>query len=319
MGSSLRFDGRVAIITGAGRGMGRSHALTLAERGASVVVNDVGASVQGDGTDPGPANDVVAEIRQAGGSAVANTDNVATPSGAAAMVKAAINDFGRVDLVVHNAGIGSTHKGPLVELDIEDFMKHVSVHLVGGFNVSLAAWPHMLANGYGRIVMITSGAALGRKGAVSYGAAKAGLIGLTKSLAQEGQDENIKVNAIAPAADTRMSSQGGVRNFTKLASGEEVPIAPENASAVVTVLLHEDCPVSGEVLGAGAGHVGRLFIADTLGYTREGVLVPEDIMANWDEVVDETGYYVPIHCTHHSDMLRNPHLLVPGGTAGVAG
>lgn len=316
MGSQLRFDGRVAIITGGGRGMGRTHALALAQRGASIVVNDIGTSVGGVGTDPGPASNVVDEIRAAGGAAVANTDDVSTPDGGEAMVKAAIDNFGGIDIVVHNAGI-ATHKGAFTDVDLDDFMKHISVHLVGGFNVSHAAWPHMLAKGYGRIVMITSGAALGRKGAISYGSAKAGMIALTKSLALEGYDDNIRVNAIAPAAETRMTIQSSVRNYTRLPSGEEIPIAPENASAVVVVLSHESCPANGEILGAGAGHVGRLFIGDTVGYTRDGILDPEDVMRHWDEVVDETGYYVPPDCTYHSDVLRNPSLLTERGV--VAG
>jgi hypothetical protein len=214
-----------------------------------------------------------------------------------------------VDIVVHNAGI-ATHKGGFTDVDLEDFMKHVSVHLVGGFNVSHAAWPHMVERGYGRIVMTTSSAALGRKGAVSYGSAKAGMIGLTKSLAHEGLDDNIRVNAVAPAAETRMTRQAGVRNVTKLPNGEEVPLAPENTSAVVAVLSHDSCPSNGEIFGVGAGHVGRLFIGDTLGYTAEGlVLAPEDVMDHWAQVLDERGYYVPLDCTYHSERLRNPYLL----------
>jgi NAD(P)-dependent dehydrogenase (short-subunit alcohol dehydrogenase family) len=307
--ASLRFDGRTAIITGGGRGMGRSHALTLASRGANVVVNDLGTSVQGLGTDPSPANDVVVEIRAAGGAAVANTDDVSTAEGAEAMVNAAIDNFGGLDIVVHNAGI-ATHKGDFIDVDFEDFMKHVSIHLVGGFNVSHAAWPHLLEHGYGRVVMITSSAALGRRGAVSYGSAKAGMIGLTKSLAQEGREDNIRVNAIAPAAETRMTRESGVRNVTRLPNGEEVPLAPENTSAVVAVLCHDSCPSNGEVFGVGAAHVGRLFIGDTLGYTADGlVLAPEDVMDHWGQVLDERGYYVPLDCTHHSERLRNPSLL----------
>lgn len=308
MASSLRFDNRVAIITGSGRGLGRSHARLLAARGASVVVNDLGTTIEGLGTDPGPATDVAAEICDAGGVAVADTHDVSTTDGAEAMVKTAIDNFGKVDVVVHNAGSGAS-KGAFIDVDLDEFMQQLAVHLVGGFNVSHAAWPHMLASGYGRLVMTTSSAALGRKGSISYGSAKAGLIALTKSLALEGHDANIKVNAIAPAAQTRRTERFGVRNFTRLASGEEIPIAPENASAVVAVLCHESCPSNGEIVGAGAGHVGRLFIGDTLGYTSDGVLVPEDIMEHWSEVVDETGYYVPRDCTYHSDRLRNPSLL----------
>lgn len=301
----LRFDGRVAVITGGGRGMGRTHALELAARGAAVVVNDIGATLEGDGLDPEPANSVAEEIRSAGGEAVANTDTVATTGGAEAMIGSAIEHFGRVDIVVNNAGVATA--GSLTEIDLDDFNKHISVHLAGAFNVSRAAWPQMVRQRHGRIVMITSSAILGIANFISYSAAKAGQIGLTKSLALAGAEHDVKVNAIAPAAYTRMRG-----NVTTLPNGETRPVAAENVSAAVAALSHPSCPVTGEIFGVGAGNIGRLFIADTRGYIIAEDLTPEGVQEHWPQILDESGYYVPDHCSAHSDRLRDPHHLLRG-------
>jgi NAD(P)-dependent dehydrogenase (short-subunit alcohol dehydrogenase family) len=294
----LRFDGRVAIVTGAGRGMGRIDAMYLSARGAKVVVNDLGTSLDGEGADTNPAQQVVEEIRAAGGEAVANFDNVATTEGAEAMVSTALERFGTVDIVVNNAGIQTHFEFP--ETNLADFMKHLMVHLIGSFNVSRAAWPHMVEKGYGRVVMISSSALLGHRRVLSYASAKAGQIGLMRSLALSGAPHNIKVNAVTPVAHTRM----GKKNVTATGS----PLAPEYVSTVVAVLAHELCPVSAEIIGVGAGRVSRLFIADTVGHI-DRELTAERLLQNWDKVMDERGYYVPTESLEHSNRLRTPDLV----------
>ncbi len=198
----LRFDGRVAVVTGAGRGLGRAYAHLLAARGASVVVNDLGSATDGAGADEGPAHRVVAEILAAGGVASADTNSVSTTSGAEAIIAGAVEQFGRVDIVVNNAGIVRWAGMPAADAD--NLQSHLDVHLLGSFNVSRAAWPHMVAQGHGRIVMTTSTGMLGLPANLSYAAAKSGLIGMSRSMRISGAKHDIKTNLIAPAAFTRM-------------------------------------------------------------------------------------------------------------------
>ena len=292
----LRFDGRVAIVTGAGRGMGASFARTLALRGAAVVVNDLGSSVDGVGADAGPAQLVAAEIRAAGGAAVASSDSVATTGGATAIVGAALDHFGRVDIVVNNAGILTRLGFP--EADLHNFNHNFSVHLAGASNVTRAAWPHMFAEAYGRVVMITSSGLLGSLVNVSYASAKAGQIGLTKTLALAGASQNIKVNAVAPAADTRMTSKATLEQ-----RGAGVALDPDLVAPAVALLSHEQCPASGEIFGVGGGRVNRLFIGVTDGYANHD-LTPEDLFDNWPHVIDETSYFVPANSPDHVARLR---------------
>ncbi len=282
------FEGRVAVVTGAGRGIGRAHALLLAGRGANVVVNDLGGSMEGTGADAAPASAVAAEIVAAGGTAIADEHDVATPAGAQALVDAATGAYGRVDILINNAGIIRWARFP--EVDAETLERHLAVHLEGSFNTSRAAWPHMVDRGYGRIVMTTSTGILGLLGNLSYATAKAGVIGLTRSLKTEGAAHGIRVNAIAPVAFTRMAGRA-----PDVMEREAPPaMAPDLVAPMAAYLAHESCPVSGEIFAAGAGRFTRIFIAETEGYVHRGsVPTIEDVAGHWAAINDETGYTVP--------------------------
>ena len=252
------FEGRVAAITGAGRGIGRAYALLLASRGARVVVNDLGGSIQGLGADAGVASHVAAEIAAAGGSAIADENDVAAPSGAQALVDAAVGNFGRLDILVNNAGI--MQWAGLPDVDQENVERHLAVHVLGSFNTTRAAWPHMVDQGYGRIVMTTSSGIFGLPKNLSYATAKGGVVGLTRSIATMSEAHGIKVNLIAPAAMTRMAGPGADQDDTAS------PLAPGRVAPLVAFLAHEACPVNGEMYAAGAGRFARIFIASTPGY-----------------------------------------------------
>src|SRR5215203_4458275 len=244
--ADLGFDGKVAIITGAGGGLGRQHALMLAARGALVVVNDLGGSIDGTGSDKGAAERVVDEIKAAGGDAVADTNSVATPEGGAAIVQTAIDAYSTVDIVINNAGILRDKAFHNMEPDLMNPV--FDVHLKGAFHVTQPAWVVMRAKGYGRIISTSSAAGIfGNFGQTNYGAAKMGLVGFTRVLAVEGAKNNIKANAIAPVAKTRMTEE--------LLGAAADRLAPELVTPVVTYLAHEDCPVSGEVYSVGGGRV----------------------------------------------------------------
>jgi len=202
--SELRFDGRVAIVTGAGRGIGRAYALLLAARGASVVVNDLGGSISGDGSDTGPAAAVVDEIVAAGGAAIADASDVSTPDGAQGLVGAAVEAFGPVDAVIANAGIMRWAGMP--DVDADDLDAHLAVHVGGSFHLVRAVWPSMAERGYGRIVLTTSSGVFGLPNNTAYATAKGGVIGLVRSLSVTGRRAGITVNAIAPGAFTRMET-----------------------------------------------------------------------------------------------------------------
>jgi NAD(P)-dependent dehydrogenase (short-subunit alcohol dehydrogenase family) len=279
-----RFDGRVAIVTGAGRGIGRAYARLLAERGASVVVNDLGAAIDGTGADGQPASRVVADITGAGGSAIADGSDVSTPDGAQAVVAAAVEAFGRLDVLVNNAGIVRWAGFP--DADEQNLASHLAVHVGGSFHTTRAAWPYFVDRGYGRVVMTTSSGMFGLPDNTSYATSKAAVIGLTRSLALAGAGHGVKVNLIAPAAMTRMA---GAR------AGEGDPqLAPELVAPMAAFLAHEACPVSGEIYAAGAGRFARIFVASTDGYVHSGAAPTiEDIAAHWSEVNDERGYFVP--------------------------
>jgi NAD(P)-dependent dehydrogenase (short-subunit alcohol dehydrogenase family) len=283
-----RFDGRVAVVTGAGRGIGRGYARLLAERGASVVVNDLGVSMEGDGTDAGPAAAVVAEIVDAGGIALADGSDVATAPGAQGLVDAAIERFGRLDILVNNAGI--IRWAGLPEADLENLERHLAVHVAGSFNTIRAAWPHLVERGYGRIVNTTSSGVFGLPANLSYATAKGGVIGMTRSLATAGVAHGIKVNLIAPAAVTRMAGQRSGAS----APADDDPMSPHLVAPMVAFLAHEDCPVTGEIYAAGAGRFARIFIASTPGYVHpDGEPTIEDVARSWTAINDEAGYHVP--------------------------
>jgi NAD(P)-dependent dehydrogenase (short-subunit alcohol dehydrogenase family) len=281
--ADLGYDGKVAIITGAGGGLGREHALLLASRGARIVVNDLGGSVSGEGGDAGPAQHVAQEINDAGGEAVANGDSVSSPEGGEAIVKSAIDNFGRVDIVINNAGILRDKTFHNMTPDLLNPV--LDVHLKGAFNVTRPAWIHMREQAYGRVVNTSSNSGLlGNFGQTNYGAAKMGLVGFTRVLAAEGAKYNIKANAIAPVAKTRMTEDilGKV--------GEKLD--PALVSPIVAWLAHEDCPVTGEVYSAAGGRIARIFIGLTPGYYNPKLTV-EDVRDHFEQIRSEDGYIVP--------------------------
>jgi len=265
-----RFDGRVAVITGAGRGLGREYARLLGSKGANVVVNDPGASMQGEGVDAGPAEQVVREIQALGGDALACTESVTTPEGGRAIIETALDRFGRIDILIHNAG--NVRYGSLETLTHEDFAAVIDVHLMGAFNVVRAAFPVMCKSGYGRIVLTSSiGGLYGTHNVVNYGVSKAGIIGLNNVVAIEGEARGVKCNIIAPGAVTRMAEG--------LDTSQYPPMGPELVAPVVGWLAHESCSISGEMLISMAGRVARALIAETEGVYR----------AHWsiDDVADQ--------------------------------
>ncbi len=281
--ADLGFDGKVAIITGAGGGLGREHALLLASRGARVVVNDLGGSVHGDGSDLGPAETVAKEIRDAGGEAVADGSSVSTPEGGVALVQTAIDAYERIDIVVNNAGILRDKTFHNMTPELLDPV--IDVHLRGAFHVTRPAWLKMREQGYGRIVNTSSNSGiLGNFGQSNYGAAKMGLVGFTRVLAAEGAKYDIKVNAIAPIARTRMTEE--------LLGAAAEKLDPALVSPVVAFLAHESVPVTGEVYTVGGGRVARFFIGMTEGYTNPTLDV-EAVRDHFDQIRDETGYTVP--------------------------
>jgi NAD(P)-dependent dehydrogenase (short-subunit alcohol dehydrogenase family) len=289
--SELRFEGRVAVVTGAGRGLGRAYALLLAERGASVVVNDLGSSMSGRGSDATPSAEVVGEIEASGGHAVADSNDVADPDGAGALVATAVERYGRIDILVNNAGIMRWAAFP--DVDPADFERHLAVHTEGSFLTARAAWPHMAEAGYGRIVMTTSAGMFGLPANTAYAAAKGGVVGLTRSLNAASEGTGIRVNAIAPAAWTRMAGPE---------PEGDTGMDPALVAPMVAYLSHEECQVGGEVYAAGAGRFARIFIGSTPDYLQEGTTpTVEDVAANWDAVNDESGYVVPTDLTDWSD------------------
>ncbi len=277
---TLNFDGRVVVVTGAGGGLGRCHALEFGRRGAHVVVNDVGASVDGTGASTSAAQAVVDEITAAGGSAVANTDSVATEDGGKAIIGSATEAFGRVDVLINNAGI--LRDAAFKNMTAEQVDAVLDVHLRGAFNVTRAAWPVFREQDYGRIVMTTSGSGLfGTFGQSNYGAAKTGLVGLMNVLAIEGQRNNIRVNAISPIAKTRMTEN----TMTELVKD----LAPEDVTPVVVYLAHESCERTANIYRVGGKHVSRVFIAETAGVDLQAQTA-EAFAANID-TIDDAGSF----------------------------
>jgi NAD(P)-dependent dehydrogenase (short-subunit alcohol dehydrogenase family) len=298
--SELRFDGRVAVITGGGRGLGRSYALLLASLGAKVVVNDPGVAMVGEGSDAGPAEAVVAEIRAAGGEAVTNLDSVATPEGGEAIIRTALDTWGRIDILIHNAG--NVRYGSIRELSIEDFEAVLSVHLRGAFHVVRAAHPVMCDAGYGRIVLTSSvGGIYGNKHVVNYGVSKSGMIGLANVAALEGEEHNVKCNIIVPSAVTRMAEGIDISQYP--------PMEPELVAPSVGWLAHENCSLNGEMLASIGGRVARAFIAETPGVYQPSWTVDE-IDARMPEILAgepiDFGLHGHVdHIMYSFEMARN--------------
>ena len=284
--SEIRYDGRVAIITGAGGGLGKTYALELASRGASIVVNDLGGAADGTGGGSSMADQTVKEIIEAGGKAVANYDSVATPEGGEAIVQTAIDNFGKVDIVINNAGI--LRDKTFAKLEPSDLEAVIDVHLKGAFYVTQPAFRNMKDNGYGRIVVTASNAGiLGNFGQTNYGAAKMGLVGLCHVLALEGAKYNIKCNVLAPIARTRLTEQ--------LLGPAAETLDPNCVTPVVAYLVSENCELTHEIFSAGGGRFARMFVGLTPGWVKgPGARASvEEIAANIDQIRNPEGYIIP--------------------------
>lgn len=282
---TVQFDDRVVIVTGAGGGIGRAEALSLAARGARVVVNDIGGDVSGRGAS-GAAQSVVDEIAAAGGTAVASRASVTSPGGGAELVGAAVDAFGRLDAVIHNAGILRDRSfAKLTDADVTDVM---DVHLLGAFHVLRAAWPYLVESGAGRIVLTSSSSGLlGNFGQSNYGAAKTGLIGLMNVLALEGARSGILVNTLAPTAATRMTD-GLLGELTDR-------FDPRHVAAVATLLASPQCTLDRHILSVGGGRVARMFIGVTPGwYGGAEPASPDDLLASLDEITSLDDFIVPV-------------------------
>ncbi len=301
--TEMRFDDDVVIITGAGRGLGREYALAFAKRGAAVVVNDPGTEINAEGKAQSVAQQVVDEISKKGGRAFADTNSVATPEGAAAIVKTAIDTFGKLTILINNAGIISF--APLPDITDEDWRAMQSVTLDGAFYMCRAAWPHMAAQGHGRIINTTSNAGFaGNETLVAYAAAKMGVAGITKALAQEVADTGITVNAVAPMAITRMNrdvffggsdSEGSADWRDDIRSGKVPMGPPEIVAPTVLWLAHRQTKVNGEICSTSSGKVARVGIVIAEGFFDPNHDV-EDIRDNF-ETVRNLGEYLEPKCT----------------------
>ncbi|BBY06472.1 SDR family NAD(P)-dependent oxidoreductase [Mycobacterium noviomagense] len=293
--AELKFDDRVAVITGAGRGLGRAYALLLASKGAKVVVNDIGASLTGNGVDAGPAQAVVDEIRAAGGEAVACTETVATPDGGKAIIEAALDHYGRIDILIHNAG--NVRRASLKAMSSDDFDAVIDVHLRGAFHVVRPAFPLMCATHYGRIVLTSSiGGLYGNHGVANYAAAKAGVIGLSNVIALEGAAEGVQCNVIVPAAESRMAEGIDTSAYP--------PWGPELVAPVVGWLAHESCSITGEILIALAGRVAKAVVAESPGVYRPSWSV-EQVGEDIDAIRDMTSPMVfPAVPDGHVEHIR---------------
>ncbi len=278
--AEYRFDGKVALVTGAGGGLGRQHALELARRGAKVMVNDVG--VYGTPT----AEKFVSELKAEGFEAEFDTGSVGDEDAATRVVERTVERFGRIDILVNNAGAGKT--ATVQETSTKDFTYLLNVHLFGTFWVLRAALKHMRAQNYGRVVNTASAlGAFGAPGSTAYVVAKAGIIGLTKSAALDNADRDIKANALCPIAYTRMSEE----HFSRKPELSQDLLHVRHVSPVVLFLAHRDCPVTGEVVSAGLGRVARVFTATVPGYSSKN-LTCEDVFAHAEQIFDPTDFRI---------------------------
>lgn len=281
---TMRFDGRVAIVTGAGGGLGREHALALAARGAKVVVNDLGVARDGEGSSATPAQQVVAEIEAAGGEAMANGASVTDFAAVEAMVAEVMAKWGRIDILVNNAGV--LRDKTFAKMSLEDFRFVVDVHLMGAVNCTKAVWDIMRAQNYGRIVMTTSSSGLyGNFGQSNYGAAKMALVGLMQTLAIEGAKNDVRVNCLAPTAHTRMTEDLGAALPLEL-------LGPDMVTPGLLYLVSENAP-SRCILAAGAGGFERAYVTLTHGEFITGPDAPEQVAARIDAISDRTGEIIP--------------------------
>ncbi|MGE4652801.1 MAG: SDR family NAD(P)-dependent oxidoreductase [Myxococcota bacterium] len=286
--SEVRFDGQVAVVTGAGGGLGREHAHLLAARGARVLVNDTGGHPDGSGKGSSKrAEAVVAEIEADGGVAAANAESVATPEGGRAIVEQALDLWGRVDVLVNNAGIAGG--GPFHEIPPEEVEAMLRVHVLGAYNVGAAAWAAMLEQGYGRVVNTSSNSVFGMPGTSHYITAKAAIIGLTRALSMERAGHDLKVNAVMPMAYTRLTAQLPSKRFKGWLQDH---YGPERVSPFVAFLASKQAPCSGELFTVGGGRVARVFLGVAPGYTAADPS-PEVYRDHWEEIMSPSGYAIP--------------------------
>ena len=293
----VSLDNRVVVITGAGGGLGRCHALLMAERGARIVVNDLGGTADGQGSDESAANKVVAEIEDKGGVAVANHDSVATPEGGEAILQTALDEFGQVDVVVNNAGI--LRDQSFAKMTPEAIDGVIDVHLKGSFHVSRPAFAAMKEQGYGRFIHTTSAAGLfGNFGQANYGAAKMGLVGLSNVIAVEGRKYNINSNVIAPLAKTRMTEE--------LMGAMADSVQPEQVSAMVAYLGSEQCELTHEVYSVGGGRIARVFVGLGPGWFggKGYVPTPEDVVENLEAIRATEPTVIPAEATEEMMVAR---------------
>lgn len=276
--SERRFDGRVAVITGGARGLGYAYAQLLGSLGAKIIVNDNGSAMSGIGNDIGPAEEAARALRAAGCEALASTESVAAPDGGKAIVAAALDAFGRIDVLIHSAG--NVRYGALDTISHEDFRAVIDVHLLGAFNVVRPAFEHMVAAGYGRVVLSGSiGGLYSIANGVNYAMAKSAMIGLNNMIAIEGADRDVKSNVILPGAVTRMAEGLDVTQYP--------PMGPELVAPVVGLLAHESCPVSGELYVSMAGRVARAFVTETRGVYRPAWTI-DQVAADLEAIRDDT-------------------------------
>ena len=283
---SVDFDGRVAIVTGAGNGLGRAHALELGRRGARVVVNDFGGNPDGTGGAASPADAVVTEITSAGGEAVASYESVATPEGGAAIVQTALDAYGTVDVLINNAGI--LRDKSFSNLEVADLQAVIDVHLLGGFYVSQPAFKVMREKGYGRLLFTTSAAGLyGNFGQTNYAAAKMGLVGLSSAIAIEGAKYGVTSNVIAPIARSRLTES--------LLGPLADALDPELVTPLAVYLVSAECDLSHEVFAVGGGRYARVFVGEGPGWFSGKGVEPsvEDVRDHLGEIRREEGYVVP--------------------------
>ena len=288
----LRYDGRVAVITGAGRGLGRAYSLLLASRGAKIVVNDNGVNRHGEGGDAGPAQDVVDAIRNAGGEALTVTDSIESSGGANALIDVAVRQYGRLDILIHSAGINWAI--PLRDMTWETFSATLGVHLHGAFHLVHAAMPIMCDAGYGRMIMTSSIAGLySQQNLAAYAVSKAGLIGLSHTIAHEGAPYGVTCNAIVPSAVTRLSEGRDTSSFPDT-------MTPETVAPAVAWLVHEHCKATGEIYVMLAGRVAKAFVAETVGVFRKQWTI-EQVMEQFDEI--ESTQHLKVFEPHPSGFM----------------
>ncbi len=294
--SEIRFDDRVAVVSGAGGGLGREHALYMGKRGAKVVVNDLGGSRAGEGSGSAMADAVVKEIEDAGGVAVANYDSVSTPQGGELIIKAALDRFGKIDILINNAGI--LRDKTFAKLEVPDLHAVLDVHLRGAFYLTRPAFQSMKDQGYGRLVFTASAAGIfGNFGQANYGAAKMGLVGLSNVLAVEGAKYGIKSNVIAPIALTRMTED--------IMGNMPVNLNPEMVTPLVAYLCSEECEYTHEVFSVGGGRYARIFVGVNQGWYAGKEVVPsaEDVRDHMSVIRDLTSYEIPGNANEEIALL----------------